>query len=114
MSLFSSRVAGAATLFLAAQTTATTYLAPEQDINLPSSESATDPLKWLGANSPYFAGPNVNGVSSDVPEGCVIDQVAYVVRHGSRYPDTSAYNQWVALYEKVRDGGGRGTREERC
>lgn len=33
-----------------------TFLAPEQDIILPSSDSATEPLKWLGANSPYFAG----------------------------------------------------------
>ena len=32
-----------------------------------------------------------------------MDQVAYVIRHGSRYPDGGAYAQWVALYEKVRD-----------
>lgn len=31
-------------------------LAPIQDINLPASESASEPLKWLGGNSPYFAG----------------------------------------------------------
>lgn len=33
-----------------------TFLAPAQDIVLPSSETATDPLTLLGANSPYFAG----------------------------------------------------------
>lgn len=32
------------------------YLAPEQDIFLPASDSASEPLKWLGANSPWFAG----------------------------------------------------------
>lgn len=32
------------------------YLAPAQDINLPASETAKEPLKWLGANSPWFAG----------------------------------------------------------
>jgi hypothetical protein len=48
-----------------------------------------------------IVGPNVNGVSNEVPDGCTVDQVVYVSRHGSRYPDTGAYNQWVALYEKV-------------
>jgi hypothetical protein len=32
------------------------FLAPENTINLPASESASEPLKWLGANSPWFAG----------------------------------------------------------
>ena len=49
-------------------------------------------------------GPNVNGVDNTLPENCYVDQVAYVVRHGSRYPDGGAYAQWVALHEKVRDG----------
>lgn len=31
-------------------------LVPEQDIVLPASESAADPLKLLGANSPYYKG----------------------------------------------------------
>jgi hypothetical protein len=35
---------------------ATTFLAPEQDIVLPASGSAREPLEWAGANSPYFAG----------------------------------------------------------
>jgi len=35
---------------------ATTFLSPEQDIVLPASGSASEPLEWLGANSPYFAG----------------------------------------------------------
>jgi hypothetical protein len=34
----------------------TTYLSPAQDIVLPASGSASNPLEWLGANSPYFAG----------------------------------------------------------
>ncbi len=36
--------------------TATTYLSPLEDILLPASDSAAEPLKWLGANSPYFPG----------------------------------------------------------
>lgn len=35
---------------------ATQLLAPTDDLNLPASETASDPLKWLGANSPWFAG----------------------------------------------------------
>lgn len=35
---------------------ATTFLSPEQDIALPASGSASEPLEWAGANSPYFAG----------------------------------------------------------
>lgn len=34
----------------------TTFLSPEQDIVLPASGSAAEPLQWEGANSPYFAG----------------------------------------------------------
>ena len=37
-----------------------------------------------------------------IPEGCYVEQVAYVSRHGSRFPDQGAYNEWVALYNKVR------------
>lgn len=43
-------------LLLASSVQATIFLAPEQDILLPSSESAINPLAYLGANSPYFAG----------------------------------------------------------
>ncbi|KAK6209213.1 hypothetical protein LQW54_006533 [Pestalotiopsis sp. IQ-011] len=77
-------------------------LAPTQDINFPVSETATDPLKWLGANGPWYAGPDVNGISSNVPDNCYVDQAAYILRHGSRYPDSGAYAGWVSMQE--RDG----------
>jgi hypothetical protein len=77
------------------------YLSPDQEIVLPSSSLATNPLEWLGANGPYYEGPDVYGVGNEVPEGCVVEQVAYVSRHGSRYPDSGAYAQWAALYGKV-------------
>ena len=32
------------------------FLSPANDIVLPASDSAKEPLQWLGANSPYFAG----------------------------------------------------------
>jgi hypothetical protein len=77
-------------------------LAPAQDIQIDTpSESATNPLQWLGANSPWFAGPNVNGIDPEVPANCYVEQAAYAVRHGSRYPDTGAYNGWVAMQQRV-------------
>ena len=46
-------------------------------------------------------GPNVHRISPDVPKGCAVEQAAYVVRHGSRYPDKGAYEEWVEMEEKV-------------
>ncbi|KAM7217932.1 histidine acid phosphatase [Rhypophila decipiens] len=80
-------------------------LAPAQDINFPAGANAKDPLKSLGANGPWHAGPGVNGISSDIPDNCHVDQVATVSRHGSRYPDQGAYNGWVELQEKLSAGG---------
>ncbi|KAH8909067.1 histidine acid phosphatase [Coniochaeta sp. PMI_546] len=93
-------------LALAGPATAVQFLAPAQDINLPASESATSPLQWLGANSPWFAGPNVYNISPDVPEGCVVDQAAYILRHGSRYPDNGAYQGWVAMQARFNPDNG--------
>ncbi|KAG9258915.1 multiple inositol polyphosphate phosphatase [Emericellopsis atlantica] len=62
-----------------------------------------NPLNHLGANSPWFAGPNVFGISNEVPEGCKVDQAVYISRHGSRYPDPGAYNGWVELHKKFQE-----------
>lgn len=40
----------------AVEASAPVYLSPVQDILLPGSGSATNPLTSLGANSPWFAG----------------------------------------------------------
>lgn len=47
-------------LALVGSVMAAQMLAPAQDINLPASDSASEPLKWLGANSPYFAGTRLS------------------------------------------------------
>ncbi|KAH9999148.1 phosphoglycerate mutase-like protein [Xylariaceae sp. FL0662B] len=82
----------------------TRYLAPLQDINVPPSESAANPLQWLGANGPWYAGPNIFGISPEVPEDCHVDQAAYVSRHGSRYPDKGAYEGWLSMFERFQAG----------
>lgn len=66
-----------------------------------ASEAQLNPLHHLGGNSPHFNGPNVFNISSDAPEGCTVDQVAFAARHGSRYPDPGAYSGWLDLSEKV-------------
>ncbi|KAJ5869021.1 hypothetical protein N7455_003962 [Penicillium solitum] len=77
-------------------------LAPETDIVFSSSKTSSSPLQYAGGNAPYFAGPNVNGIENKTPEQCTVRQAAYVVGHGSRFPDTGSYESWVALYHKVR------------
>ncbi|KAI0840293.1 phosphoglycerate mutase-like protein [Hypoxylon sp. FL0890] len=79
------------------------YLAPRQDIHFPSSESATNPLQWLGANGPWYAGPNIFGISPEIPQDCHVDRAAYVSRHGSRYPDQGAYDGWLSMYERFQN-----------
>jgi hypothetical protein len=54
MSLF--KVMQAALALAGHAVVAVQFLAPTQDINFPASESATNPLQKLGANSPWFAG----------------------------------------------------------
>ncbi|KAK7420355.1 hypothetical protein QQX98_002778 [Neonectria punicea] len=73
------------------------FLAPPEDIVSWPGERSQKPLQWLGANSPWFPGPNVHKIDADVPEHCTIDQAAYVLRHGSRYPDNGAYNEWKEM-----------------
>ncbi|KAK4240511.1 histidine acid phosphatase [Achaetomium macrosporum] len=83
------------------------HLAPAQDILIDTdSETASDPLQWLGANSPWFAGPNVNGIDPEVPENCYVEQAAYAVRHGSRYPDQGAYNDWLSMQQRFAPENG--------
>ncbi|KAF1979613.1 acid phosphatase PHO12 precursor [Bimuria novae-zelandiae CBS 107.79] len=59
-------------------------------------------LQHLGGNGPLLPGPEVTGISSDVPEGCKVDLAAFFSRHGSRYPDTGAYNEWTAFYNHIQ------------
>lgn len=50
-------------------------------------------------------GPQVTGISPDVPAGCTIDQFAFFSRHGSRYPDRGAYNEWTNLHSRIQAAG---------
>ncbi|KAL6407284.1 Histidine acid [Ilyonectria robusta] len=84
------------------------FLAPLRDIVSWPGANSKAPLEWLGANSPWFPGPNVNKISSDVPAECTIDQAAYVSRHGSRYPDSGAYAEWKEMESRTAENFVRG------
>jgi hypothetical protein len=56
MAVFTPLRFASAIALLAVVGDATVYLSPDQDVVLPASGSASNPLEWLGANGPYFAG----------------------------------------------------------
>ncbi|KAF2030734.1 acid phosphatase-like protein [Setomelanomma holmii] len=62
-------------------------------------------LRHVGGNGQWFPGEEVTGISSDVPSGCKVDMVASFSRHGSRYPDSGAYNEWADLYKRLQAAG---------
>ncbi|OJJ47345.1 hypothetical protein ASPZODRAFT_16025 [Penicilliopsis zonata CBS 506.65] len=77
-------------------------LAPADDVVFPSASNSDNPLIYSGGNTPYWAGPNTFGIDSDVPDQCTVQQAAYVVRHGSRFPDSGSYGDWVEIYDKIQ------------
>ncbi|KAI3613264.1 histidine acid [Moniliophthora roreri] len=62
-----------------------------------------NPLHHSGPASPYFDAPSQSGIASEVPEGCVVDQAAYIARHGARYPEPGSYIGWKILFSKFQN-----------
>ncbi|THU89422.1 phosphoglycerate mutase-like protein [Dendrothele bispora CBS 962.96] len=62
-----------------------------------------DPLHHSGPASPYFVAPPLAGVPSTVPDGCVVDQAAWFLRHGSRYPEPGSFTGWENLFAKFQN-----------
>ncbi|KAF2187343.1 acid phosphatase PHO12 precursor [Zopfia rhizophila CBS 207.26] len=58
-------------------------------------------LHHLAGNSPWFSGPEVTGISSEVPAECTVDMAAFISRHGSRYADNGAYREWANLSSRI-------------
>lgn len=48
-----------------------------------------------------------------MPAGCTVDLAAFFSRHGSRYPDTGAYNEWTDLYERLQAAKGLNVTDEK-
>ncbi|KAE8829320.1 hypothetical protein HRS9122_09135 [Pyrenophora teres f. teres] len=71
-------------------------LAAQDDFNI---------FQHIGGNGQWLPGEELTGISSEVPVGCKVDLAASFSRHGSRYPDTGAYKQWVDLYKYIQAAG---------
>lgn len=56
-------------------------------------------LKYLGNGGPYNTRRGL-GISLDAPEGCSVDQVAMVMRHGERYPDLGSVKSYEEVWAK--------------
>jgi acid phosphatase len=50
-------------------------------------------------------GPEITSIPSSTPANCKVDLVASFSRHGSRYPDQGAYNQWTDLSSRIQKAG---------
>ncbi|KIK55009.1 hypothetical protein GYMLUDRAFT_176297 [Collybiopsis luxurians FD-317 M1] len=68
-----------------------------------STKAAFDPLQHSGGASPYFDAPTLPGLGPETPDGCVVDQAAYFVRHGSRYPEPGSFTGWQNLFFKIQN-----------
>ncbi|KAI0777598.1 phosphoglycerate mutase-like protein [Trametes elegans] len=62
-----------------------------------------DPLQHSGPASPYFDAPSQYGIAPSTPAQCVVDRAAYIVRHGSRFPEPGSYAGWQALFAKLQN-----------
>ncbi|KAM5532121.1 hypothetical protein V8D89_014214 [Ganoderma adspersum] len=62
-----------------------------------------NPLHHSGPASPYFDAPSQLGVPPSTPPRCTVDQAAYIVRHGSRFPEPGSFAGWQALFKKLQN-----------
>nr|VWO97995.1 G-protein comlpex beta subunit CpcB [Ganoderma boninense] len=62
-----------------------------------------NPLHHSGPASPYFDAPSQFGVPPSIPAQCRVDQAAYIVRHGSRFPEPGSFAGWQALFNKLQN-----------
>lgn len=61
-------------------------------------------LKYLGAIGPY-SDRNGYGIDPNTPEGCSVDQVIMLMRHGERYPDATSAARLDAVLGKIHASG---------
>ncbi|KAI0330668.1 phosphoglycerate mutase-like protein [Cubamyces sp. BRFM 1775] len=62
-----------------------------------------NPLHHSGAASPYFDAPSQFGISPSTPPQCFVDRAAYIVRHGSRFPEPGSFAGWQELFDKFQN-----------
>ncbi|VDC05071.1 unnamed protein product [Peniophora sp. CBMAI 1063] len=69
----------------------------------PIAQAKFNPLHHSGPASPYFDAPVRDDLGYETPDGCVVDQAAYLVRHGSRFPEPGSFGGWQSLYWKIQN-----------
>ncbi|TCD67470.1 hypothetical protein EIP91_012331 [Steccherinum ochraceum] len=62
-----------------------------------------NPVEHSGPASPYFIAPSQDGIPYEIPDGCTVDQAAYLVRHGDRYPEPGSFAGWQQLFAKFQN-----------
>lgn len=75
--------------------------------NAPYSQDFSDGysiLKHVGSLGPY-ANHASSGVGRDPPDGCKVDQVIMLRRHGERYPQSSELASFNSTLEKLKSSG---------
>ncbi|EKM53795.1 uncharacterized protein PHACADRAFT_260319 [Phanerochaete carnosa HHB-10118-sp] len=68
-----------------------------------SAVARFNPLHHSGPAAPYFDAPHEDGIPESTPDGCVVDQAAYILRHGARYPEPSDFTGWQTLFQKFQN-----------
>lgn len=61
-------------------------------------------INFLGGAGPYMQFPGY-GISTDIPEGCILEQVQLLGRHGERYPTPSKGAKYSEIVGKLKANG---------
>lgn len=75
-----------------------------QDVATPEQASVEqyNVIKYLGGSAPYIQRPGY-GISTDIPQGCEIQQVQVFSRHGERYPSRGDGVRFNEILEKFKN-----------
>lgn len=84
-------------LLLATQNVFLDVATPEQ-----ASVEQWNIIKYLGGLGPYMQHPGY-GISTEVPEGCKLEQVHLLSRHGERYPQKDKGADYKKTYDKLME-----------
>ncbi|RCK62363.1 Repressible acid phosphatase [Candida viswanathii] len=81
-----------------------------QDVATPQQGSVQsyNILNFLGGAAPYIQRQGY-GISTDIPDGCTIEQVQLFSRHGERYPSNSVGRRLESINTKFQNYGSNST-----
>lgn len=73
-----------------------------RDVAVPDQASieSYNYVRFLGGEGPYVQHPGY-GISTDIPDQCILEQVHLLSRHGERYPSTKMGDKFEAIWSKV-------------